>query len=201
MLIIDRQKFYSDIRPKLGSLTQSQVDATNAILDFMEKDPALTEVTHMAYMLATVYHETAATMKPIEEYGKGSGRPYGRADSVTGQTYYGRGYVQLTWKINYQKMATLTKQDLVNHPELALEPQTAYLIYTIGMHGGFFTGKKLADYGPFSGSYDYLHARQIINGLDKAPVIAGYATTFQQAIHVIPAATAQSSATAPDSDN
>ncbi len=29
-------------------------------------------------MLATVYHETAKTMQPIEEYGRGVGRDYGK---------------------------------------------------------------------------------------------------------------------------
>ena len=30
-----------------------------------------------AYILATTWHETATTMLPIAEYGKGGGRPYG----------------------------------------------------------------------------------------------------------------------------
>ncbi|TOE35570.1 hypothetical protein CGJ43_25525, partial [Vibrio parahaemolyticus] len=58
---------------------------------------------YLAYVLATTYHETGHTMKPIEEWGKGQGRPYGEPDPETGQTYYGRGYVQLTWLANYIK--------------------------------------------------------------------------------------------------
>ena len=32
----------------------------------------------IAYMLATSYHETAHTMQPIEEWGKGMGKSYGK---------------------------------------------------------------------------------------------------------------------------
>jgi hypothetical protein len=60
-------------------------------------------ISWLAYVLATVYHETASTMEPIEEYGKGAGHSYGEPDPETGQVYDGRGYVQLTWKDNYQK--------------------------------------------------------------------------------------------------
>ncbi len=75
-------------------------------------------------MLATAYWETAQTMEPIEEYGKGAGRPYGEPDPATEQTYYGRGYVQLTWLPNYEKASKEIYDiefdaggvDLVNNP-------------------------------------------------------------------------------------
>ena len=44
-------------------------------------------------------HECANTYRPIEEIGKGKGRPYGTPTS-NGKTYYGRGFVQLTRKTN-----------------------------------------------------------------------------------------------------
>lgn len=182
MLNIDRSKFYSSIRGKLGKLTQAQVDGLNAILDCMEKDPALTEIQHAAYMLATIWHETARTCEPIEEFGRGKGHSYGRPDLQTGKAYYGRGYVQLTWKRNYEQMGKLLGIDLVDNPEKAFDPDVAYMIMTLGMHLGIFTGKKLIDYGPFNGSYDFLHARKIINGMDKAPMIAEYARAFEEAL-------------------
>ena len=49
----------------------------------------------LAYILATDYHETAYTMQPIEEYGKGAGYDYGEPDPVTGEIYFGTGLVQL----------------------------------------------------------------------------------------------------------
>lgn len=47
-----------------------------------------------------------------------------------------------------------------------------------GMEAGRFTGKKLSDYLPG----DYVNARRIINGTDKAEQIAGYARQFEAAL-------------------
>lgn len=184
MLKIDRAKFYHSYRESLGHLCQPQVDNLNFILNCMEEDKRLQYKQHMAYMLATVKHETNDTYTPIEEYGKGKTKPYGKPDEITGLAYYGRGYVQLTWKNNYNKLADITKLDLVRFPQLALIPNIAYAIMSIGMHEGMYTFKALKDYGPFNGSYDYLHARQIVNGLDRAPMIADYARKFEECICV-----------------
>src|ERR1700722_20630129 len=85
-------------------------------------------------------------MQPIEEYGKGRGMPYGKPDPTTGQVYYGRGFVQLTWERNYKTMTDLLGVDFVNHPDLALELDNATNIMFIGMIKGLFTGKSLGDY-------------------------------------------------------
>src|SRR5262249_44518908 len=161
-----------------GRLTQGQVDGLNELLDEIGADAAITDVRWFAYMLATAYHETARTFQPIEEIGKGRGRPYGVPDRSTGQTYYGRGLVQLTWKRNYQIFGSILGIDLVNDTALALEPGIAYKIMSIGMTRGLFTGKKLADYINDRKS-DYVNARRIINELDKADLIAGYAVKFE----------------------
>lgn len=145
---------------------------------------------HVAYVLATIYHETAKTMRPIEEYGKGAGRPYGEVDAETGQAYYGRGYVQLTWRENYQKASNAcfdpqlvqntAATDFVIAPGRALMPFYAAQIALLGMSQGWFTGKKLSDYDGPNG-YDYINARRIINGSDRAELIAGYARQFEEA--------------------
>lgn len=146
----------------------------------------------LPYILATTFHETAGTMQPIEEYGKGKGRPYGEPDSDTGKTYYGRGYVQLTWKENYQKASKfvfdtnydLNSVDFAENPELALTPFYSVQLTLNGMLDGWFTGKKLDDYRLDDGSYDYRNARRIINGMDKASLIAGYAMEFESALRL-----------------
>ncbi len=81
------------------------------LLECLPQDPEVTDARWAAYMLATVKHECADTWRPIEEYGKGKGRPYGTPVTVTApdgtqyvNAYYGRGFVQLTWKLNYDKM-------------------------------------------------------------------------------------------------
>jgi hypothetical protein len=175
------EQFLAEYRANFGSLTGRQVDGLNALLGQMESDTTIADTRWLAYMMATAYHETAHTFQPVEEIGKGRGRPYGIPDRKTGQIYYGRGLVQLTWKRNYQKFSELLGLDLVNNPRLALEPGPAYKIMSLGMTQGLFTGKKLADYLNDEKS-DYFHARRIINGLDKAATIAGYAEKFQKAL-------------------
>ena len=148
-------------------------------------------VSWLAYILATTYHETAATMRPIAEYGRGKGRPYGKPDPQTGQTYYGRGYVQLTWKDNYQRaqdvvinLSTLAHDvPLVMQPDLAMKAVYAAQIAINGMVDGWFTGKKLGDYLT-ANKTDYVNARRIINGTDKAETIASYAREAEAAIRL-----------------
>ena len=181
-MTIDRTKFFTLARAKPfgGSLEQSQVDGMNAILDAWDARPA-TDVRHLAYEFGTVFHECATQMVPIREYGRGAGRPYGHPDPVTRQVYYGRGFVQLTWKYNYAAMGQIVGADLVNHPDLALEPDIAAKVMFEGMERGTFTGKKLSDYFTAAGS-DWINARRIINGLDRAAAVATYAQEFMEAL-------------------
>jgi hypothetical protein len=141
-------------------------------------------------MLATVKHECADKWQPIEEYGKGHGHSYGNPVTITGSdgkqytnTYYGRGYVQLTWDYNYRNMSqnVLACDALYCDPSLALDPSDAYKIMSYGMRKGSFTGKKLSDYIHDS-TCDYRNARKIINGLDKADTIKGYAEKLQSVL-------------------
>lgn len=185
--MIDKIYFYKRIRDvKLFTLlSQAQVKSLDIILNEWDK-LCDTDLRRLAYILSTVYHETARTMLPIEEYGRGKGHPYG--NPVNGKTYYGRGYVQLTWRSNYDKMGRLIGADLVNNPELALDPAIAVKIMFEGMlkkesFRGDFTGHSLEEY--FNGAKeDPVQARRIINGLDKAELIAGYYKKFYQCLRV-----------------
>lgn len=171
---LNRSAFFAAVRPNPfgGTLSQSQVDGMNAILDAC---PAGLALEPLAYCFATAFHETARTMQPIEEYGKGKGKSYG----PTG--FWGRGLVQLTWEANYRKAGAELGFDLVGHPELALRPDIAAPVMFRGMTQGWFTGKKLVDYfGP--GRSDPVNARRIINGTDKADTIAGYHKRFVAAL-------------------
>jgi putative chitinase len=175
--MIDRDRFFARVRETAfgGLMHQGQVDGCNAILDVWEAR-AFVDRRWLAYMLATTKWETAHTMKPIEEIGKGRGRPYG-VPAIDGRVFYGRGYVQLTWATNYAKMAALTGADLVGHPELALDPEIAAVILLEGMKGGMFTGVGLSRY--FNGAVDDpVNARRIINGTDHADDIAAIHAGF-----------------------
>jgi len=187
---IHRKYFFDNIRFYLfKSFTQAQVDGLNVFLDWYDaENPPLPARYHVddrmvAYILATTYHETAATMQPIAEYGKGKGKKYGVPDPVTGQTYYGRGYVQLTWKDNYSRQDTKLQLHgtLVTNADRALEPQIALDVIVGGMIDGDFTGRKLSQFftAELTNWYD---ARTIVNGYDQASLIAGYAEKFCNAL-------------------
>jgi len=187
----DKSYFFELYREKFKPhiLTQPQVDNLCNLIDVFDSNKYITDYRQFAYLLATTFHECGATWKPIAEYGKGRGRSYGRPDSQTGQTYYGRGYVQLTWKANYYTMSKVTGLDLVNQPYKALIPSVATKIIFYGMEHGSFTGRKLSHYINDK-KCDYKEARRIINGTDKASLIAKYARKFEQCIREIPQAIA-----------
>lgn len=179
------KEFFDAVQIKFGSLSQKQVEGFNIILEYT----ASMSIRHRAYILATAWHETARTMQPIREYGKGAGKKYGKSDPVTGQVYYGRGYVQLTWKDNYAKACKRLKEldlisasvDFVKNPDAVMQPAIAAYIIVIGMKEGWFTGKKLSDF------YFYEGMRTIVNGTDRAETIAGYASDFEYALSAVPA--------------
>lgn len=187
-MTVQRKYFFDSVRDSLfaGDLAQTQVDGLNAILDHAEDEG--TDDRHLAYILATTFHETAQTMQPIEEYGKGAGKSYGNVDPETGQAYYGRGYVQLTWRENYQKQDDKLglHGTLVRNADLALEPGTALNVLFGGMYDGDFTGVGLPEFitctDPNSDTTDFYNARKIVNGLDCADQIEGYAKKFANAI-------------------
>ncbi len=194
-MTIQRKYFFDSVRGSLfaGHLTQAQVDGMNEILDYAEASG--TDDRHLAYILATSFHETAQTMQPISEYGKGSGKPYGVPDPATGQTYYGRGHVQLTWKDNYAKQDQKLGLGgrLVADADLALDPTVSLRILFGGMTDGDFTGVGLPKYIPCtnveSDPTDFYNARKVVNGLDCATLIQGYAQKFANALlHAAPVA-------------
>jgi hypothetical protein len=71
--------------------------------------------------------------------------------------------------------------DFVNHPERVLELRHATNIMFYGMINGIFTGKKLGKYFN-SRTDDWIGARRIINGLDRAHLVASYARKYYAAI-------------------
>lgn len=178
------------------TLSAEEVDGCNAILSAMGGAP----LSFTAYALATAYHETASTMKPIREYGGptyfnrmydvSGTRPQmaianGNTCAGDGPKYCGRGYVQLTWKNNYARAGRECGVDLVSYPDKAMEPTIAAKIMRQGMTEGWFTGKKFADYLPVKGEAtraQFTSARRIINGTDRAAQIADHAVKFQAAL-------------------
>ena len=186
--VIDRKAFYDSIRESLfyGVLSQRQVDGMNVLLDIWESHFSNHDLRWLAYALATTFHETAYLMAPLEEYGKGEGKPYGEPAGPHGETYYGRGHVQLTWEDNYIKgeQALLNynvQAPLHQYPHRMLEDETSALVLYDGMIEGWFTGVGLPSFFNAS-TEDPVQARKIVNGLDKADLIAGYYASFKAAL-------------------
>lgn len=192
------------LRNGLGKLNQSQVDEINFLVGEFDKDKSIS-YPQAAYMLATIWHETAKKMLPIAEYGHGKNRTYGTwyknskgelysfkdgskntayLYSDYPHLYYGRGYVQLTWFANFEKASKKIGVDFLNNPDLVMKKDHAVHILITGMKEGWFTGKRLDDYICQS-KKDYISARRIINGTDKAKLIADYAVVFERALRAL----------------
>ncbi|MGV1951661.1 glycoside hydrolase family 19 protein [Agrobacterium vitis] len=198
---MDRAKFFAAVRTTLfgGALTQNQVNGITAILDAWQAS-TMTDLRWLAYMFATAFHETAQTMQPVREtraatddqaiaildrsWAKGAmpwvKSPYWRI-GADGKSWLGRGYVQLTHKVNYIKLGGAIGVDLVSNPVLAMREDIALKVLFVGMGEGLFTGVKLATY--FQGTKsDWVNARRIINGTESASVVAGYGQKFYAAL-------------------
>jgi len=135
--------------------------------------------TQIAYVLATVQWETAQTFKPVREaFWNNEGW---RQSHLRYYPYYGRGYVQLTWKNNYQKYSQILGVDLVGNPDLAMDSDIALFVLVHGFKTGTFTGRKITDYITKSQT-DFVNARRCINGLDHAHDIARLAENFLRSL-------------------
>ena len=193
---MDKDIFYPEIGQSLfnGRLSSGQRDGIEVKIDAFDRHGIVDE-RWRAYMLATSYHETACTMQPVVEMGKGKGKPYGEkrkhdgtAYSHPDKLYFGRGDVQLTWYENYKKMGTLLGIPLLTYPELALDPDISASIMIEGMTQGAstrgdFTGVSLEDYFNHR-KEDPVNARRIVNGLDRAQRVAEYYRRFLAALRM-----------------
>ncbi|HEV7251256.1 MAG TPA: glycoside hydrolase family 19 protein [Shinella sp.] len=197
-MVIDRKAFFDEVRGALyaGRLGQGQVAGLTALLDRFEQGGETRDRRFLAYMLATAHHETGGRLQPVRETfaatdaaaigvldrAFAAGRlpqvsaPYWRRDA-DGKSWLGRGLVQITHRRNYERLAELTGIDLVARPERAMEMATSVEILFIGMLRGAFTGRRLADHFA-AGRADWVGARRIINGLDRAERVAGYGQAF-----------------------
>lgn len=195
MFKFKRKQFFDHYRSIYGPLTQELVEALENLLHAVEADESWasgdTEMRRLAYSFATFRWETARTFRPIHEFGSTAyfnrrygpntavGKRLGNTKEGDGARFAGRGFVQLTGRRNYQNAGEKLGIELEDNPDLAMQSDTAYKIAIAGMKQGWFTGKKFAHYIKDNGSApDYVNARRIINGLDKADTIAAFARHF-----------------------
>ena len=129
------------------------IESLRNVLEFAKNDKNLTDVSDLAYLLATAKVESDYSLQRWEsDYVCGlQGKPYkdkpcqsalnyyrstkdGKKNYYTLGTdknelpYFGRGLIQLTGKANYEKYGDLIGVDLVSDGDKALEPKNSYLI-------------------------------------------------------------------------
>lgn len=168
---MDRKVFFDFVRnlPFSGRISPDQFDGLKRILDYQEEHYPNMDVRWLAYILATVFHETARTMQPIKE---GGGEKYLKSKKY--YPWYGRGLVQITWEDNYHKFG-------IYNPDDAYEWPTALHVLFEGMTKGMFTGKRLSQFFNKTAD-DPRGARKIVNGTDKDSLIAQYHRNFLDAL-------------------
>ena len=206
---MEHAKFFAAVRLSLFGerLSTNQVHSIEAILSAWKTRSF--DDRWLAYLLAKAYHETGGTMCAVSEnlnysaaglqatfpkyfnskqaavYARQPQRIANRAyanrmgnrDEASGDgwRYRGRGLVQITGRDNYAKYG------IVDDPDMALDPIKSIEILFDGMLNGRFTGKKFADYFSATAT-DWVGARKIINGTDRATDIADFAKKFAAAI-------------------
>lgn len=151
----------------------------------------------IAYLLATVRHETAFTYQPTEERGSETylkeryfkdqniRRALGNTTDQDAVDFRGRGYIMVTGRRNYEIVGKAIGVDLIAKPDVLMQPDIALkVLLTCFVIERCFTGKLMSDYLSRDPP-DYVNARRVFNGVDQAPKIADYAKRFEAILREI----------------
>lgn len=207
---MDRTKFYAALRKRDSgvfgtSLSQQQVDGLETLLDVWQRYCADDPLDLLAYNLGTAYHETAHTMQPITERGQRSyfnkyepgtriGKILGNTLKGDGYRFRGEGHVQNTGRRNARYASKRLNEkfglrvDLEANPGKRGDPLISALSLFLGNKEGWWTGKDLLQYLDGKDESDeedlreFINARRVVNGTDKARLIGGYALAFEKAL-------------------
>lgn len=213
-MLIDRLHFAAKFPSAAlagAKLTAARKPGFEAIFDAWDGVDHFDTLEWLAYMLATAWHETGTTMLPVREgFKKTDAQAYAHVTAYcakqgianyparhsNGNSYYGRGYVQLTHANNYQKMSSRLKMGskLYDKPDTVMEPGAAAMILAVGLIDGMFRPAKGTLFDYFNATtQDWYGARELVNG-DKAKkpkwaggkrigdLIAGYGKGFAMAL-------------------
>jgi len=71
-------------------------------------------------LLGTFAKETASTMLPVRE-AFWTSEAWRKANLTRYYPYYGRGFIQLTWLSNYERLRDQTGIDVVSNPDLLVD--------------------------------------------------------------------------------
>lgn len=175
--------FNKAIAKTFGILTPLQSSAVIGILKAFEQYGD-GDMNKLAYIFATAWHEATLIPDRIEIRCRPGSPCYNAQELYWYTGFYGRGLAQLTHEFNYKAMGQIFNIDLVNNPDLALNPDISAQILVYGMMNGSFTTAALSRYIN-SSKVDFINARRVVNGLDKATEIAEYATNIANNVKLL----------------
>ncbi len=188
---VDREAFMRDYNKLYKSLLRRnlnvyQVAALNALFNAWDTNPTLENDKRLAYIVATVFHESFDMLYPIREcmcrddagsrecvrrlHAKGKASAYHRSHPKTGFSYYGRGQTQLTLDENYQRITQKLglSVDLFKQPDEAQTLDISSRNAVLGLYHGWYRhvgGRWLGlKHIAFDSDNDWVFARQVLIG-------------------------------------
>lgn len=181
-----------------GRLTQLQVEGVERLIAAWDRHaPQPADERQLAYVLATIFHETGGRMQPVREtFASSDAQAIRRLDAAMAagrlrqvskpywrDGWFGRGDVQTTHERNYRKVGEAIGVDLVTEPGKLLNPDVSARAAVVGMLQGLFVPGHDLDRYFNPDREDPEGARRIINGTDKASLIAGYYRNFLDSLN------------------
>ena len=145
----------------LGGFLEDLKNYLPEVIEALYTFGILTRLTLIA-AIATIRVETGG-FKPITEYGPESyfkqydGRvALGNTKPGDGYKYRGRGFIQITGRYNYTKYGERFGVDLINNPDLALDPTISAKILA-----AYFVDRGVAQ---AANAQDWRGVRRLVNG-------------------------------------
>lgn len=202
--VVDLEAFYNAAKKNktlsLYARSASPYPGTDALIKHWNEKYHLNDHRMLAYVLASVWHETGRRMSPVREgFGKSDAAVIAYLDrnrkpswhyywyivKETGKAYFGRGQIQLTWADNYKKADRLLEYErdksIYWNPDLALEDnQSSEITFDGMMYGWFRPGWCLPVFFKPSRTPNWNGARDIVNGdySKNGAAIGNYAKAF-----------------------
>lgn len=183
-------------------LNETQYEGFARIYDRAVRGASEAQDAQAAYILATSYWESGLTFLPVREglthsdaeareyvgklFDEGKIKTNYALPAANGQSFYGRGYVQLTWEKNYRAIGDHLIGDerlFYDEPDRVMQPDVAAIILVRGMVDGIFSEdeQRLNDFINRDRK-DFLHARQTVNRMDRAETLAEWADRMEYVI-------------------
>lgn len=162
----------------------------------------ITDEHQIAYILSTVKWE--CSFKNQAEIWKWRWKQYWKVDRTTWYAYYGRWFIQMTWKENYQKYTQIIQSswkefkdnnwnilkwseiDLVNNPDVILESNDLAAFILMDWMKNWWPDReetKKLSYYINETKTDYYNARAIVNWMNSKPQL--YADNAEAYVHTM----------------